>query len=98
MGVKRSFKILQKTPDETRKIVLDWTGNDDLASGETLASVDTPTVSPSGLTASGEAVSDAQAQVTLSGGTANTDYAVTLSCTTTESQILEGEVLVHVRS
>ena len=97
MGIKRSGQILQKTPDETRSVILDWTGNPDIASGETLASVDTPTVSPSGLTASGEAVSGTEAQVTVSGGTANTDYAVTLTCTTSASQILVGEVLVEVR-
>ena len=97
MGIKRSGQILQKTAGETRSIIMDWTGNADLASDETLASVGSPDVSPSGLTASGEAVSGTEAQVTVSGGTANTDYAVTLTCTTSASQILVGEVLVEVR-
>lgn len=95
-NIKRAKEILKKTATEERIIELDWSDNPDLATGETLSSVGTPTCSPTGLTITDATVSGTTCQMKITGGTANTSYIVAALVTTTNAQKLLGEIMVKV--
>jgi hypothetical protein len=90
-------EVLLKTPGEVRKIDIDYTDHPDLASGETIDSIQSSGVTPSGLTIDGTAVSTPIAQVTLSAGTAGIEYTLTVLVNTSDGQKLESVVMVEVR-
>ena len=100
MAIKEANEILEITPNETRVIDFDWSDNNDLATGETISSADSCSISPAGSLADSNLGTngDYAIQVTLSGGTAETDYVVTVLGTTSNSQVIEGKVIVLCRN
>lgn len=95
-GIKTASEVIYKAPDEVIIRDVDF-DNDDLATGETLSSVDSAVVTPADeLTVDSSAVSGRLAQLTLSAGTADTLYTILVTVTTSESQELQGRVKVRV--
>lgn len=86
---------LIKQPGESRLYSMEFAAN--LAAGETIATVDSVTASPSGLTIGSPVANGTKADVRISGGTAPTTYKVTFTVTTSASNILEAEGVLVVR-
>src|SRR3972149_6778294 len=85
MAVKLSKDEVVKRPAEVRKVDFDWTGSEDLASGETLSAVSgTPAAVPTGdandLSVESPLVSGTKGQITLKKG--RTPLTVTADKTT----------------
>lgn len=97
-GIKTATEIISKTPDEVIIRDIDF-DNDDLATGETLSTIDSAVVSPSetgGLSVDSKTVSARLAQLTLSAGIADTLYTILVTVTTNENQELQARVKVRV--
>lgn len=100
---------ITKHPSESVLYAIDFT--ELLASGETLSGTPTVAGSPSGLTIGTPAVNTGTVvddegntiaigkavQVRISGGTADTDYELTVSCGTTASDTRVGVCKLYVR-
>jgi hypothetical protein len=82
MGLSRLFK----QPAEDRLFDFDFSGK--MRTGETVATVSV-TATPSGLTIGSTAFSGQIAQVRISGGMTGTDYKMTCTVTTNQSNTLE---------
>jgi len=91
-------EIVVKDPGET--ITVDFVLTDDpaLSTGENLASIATPTVTPAGVTVSGEQVNVRLAQMNLAAGTDGGDHDITATLTTDLGQILVRCGRVQVRA
>ena len=90
--LKTAPERLGKTPNETVKKDMDF-GNPDLASGETVDTVSSVTITPvtvPALTNGGTAISSPKVQITLSGGLAGNTYKIVIKVTTSLGQTLEG--------
>lgn len=97
MGVKLAPELLKKTPVEIVQKDFEFDG-DDLAAGETIATIVSLVVTPGGgMTASSPVISGTRVQVELAGGVADTRYVVTLVVTTTAGQKLQGDGEIEVR-
>lgn len=89
-----SLGIRLKDPQETRLFTLDWTLDLD---GATISTSDWTV--PTGLTRVSQAIVSGNLKTTvlISGGTADVDYTVTNTVTTSDSQTLERSGTVAVR-
>jgi len=97
-GVKTANQVFRKTPDEVVKKNFEFSGVD-LATGETISSVVSTTVTPTGaLTATSPVISGTKVQYTLSAGTLNGDYEVKTMVTTSLGQTLDGCGIIEVRA
>lgn len=86
---------LYKQPSESRLYDVDFGAN--LASTETISSVTSYTATPSGLTLDPAiAIDGSKVQRRISGGTAGTQYKLTVVILTSLGNILEGEGLLVV--
>lgn len=89
-------QTIKKQPDETLNISIDFSAV--LGTGETVTGTPTAT-STSGLTVSNVAIgSDSESvDMTIAGGTDGNSYIITVSFTSSASEVIEGEILVIVR-
>ena len=85
-----------KQPSESRRYTFDFSKN--MGVNDTIASVDSFTVSPSGPTLGSPVISGKQVQARVSGGTSGTQYKLTMVVTTSASDIIEGEAQLFVRN
>lgn len=95
-SIRLSTVAVRKTPNETRKFDLSFASL--LATDETISSVSSTDVSPSGLTVDSAAATGQVVQFTLSGGVAGTVYEVSVTVVSSNGQTLEGSVRASVRS
>lgn len=87
---------LVKQPTESRLYTFEFAAN--LVEGETIASVDSVTVAPSGLTLNGPAsFAGTKAFQRIEGGLDGTVYKVTIRITTSAGNVLEGEGNLRVQ-
>lgn len=86
---------LIKQPSESRLYTFDFAAN--MGASESIVSVDSFTAAPSGLTLGSAAISGKRVQNRISGGTANTNYKITVVVTTDAGNTLEGEANLFVR-
>lgn len=86
-GIRISPEVIVKTPEEVLKKPMSFAGND-LATGETIVSVDSVVVSPTGQLVALTAVQGTDVILTLSAGLAGVDYIVVLLVTTSAGQKL----------
>lgn len=93
--MSRPQGTIQKRPAESYPIGLRYWGAD-LPTGVTIASV-TAVVAPTGLTLGSPLHTDDQAYISVSGGTADTDYVVTFTVSLTDGTIYVDDFLVKVR-
>jgi hypothetical protein len=87
-------QIIIKAPTES--FLDNWDFTHDLSAGETMTN-GSVVVSPAGLSASVTGTSGSIVQVSLSGGTQDIDYTVTLTGTTSLSHTLLMTAVVQVR-
>lgn len=95
-GIKSAKELLKKTPDEVVIRDFEFAG-DDLASGETIASIMSVTITRidgqamggSDLTKDSQAFSGTRVQLILSKGILNVTYEVHIKVTTSAGQTLE---------
>jgi len=96
-GIKHCGTIT-KTPIEVKDIHFDYAG-DDLATGETMSSVDSSSVDPVGeLVIDSTATSGTIVQATVSAGVSGSDYTVTVLGVTSNGQKLQADCTVSVRA
>lgn len=81
-----------KDPNETIKIVFDWTSR---LGGQTIAT--SVWVVPSGLTETAESETTTTATLTLPGGTAGIDYLVTNRITTSGGETIDRSAIIRCR-
>lgn len=89
----KSHGVFRKTPAGVVAYTVDFTGA--LESGETLS---TATWSEGGLTAGGTTQATPLTSITLSGGTADSNYLVSVSVTTSASRTVSATFTVQVRT
>lgn len=95
-GVRTAREVIKKVPAEVIIRNLDF--GDLLSSGETVSTVSSSSVTPSGeLSINSTSVSGSQVQFTLSAGTAGKRYKVFAEVSTSSSQTLDGAFFVEVR-
>lgn len=84
-----AVETLYKQPTESRVYTMDFSPN--MVTGETISSVTSFTVSPSGLTSNTATPNGQEVNFRLSGGTANTQYKITCVVATSLGNTLEME-------
>lgn len=85
-----AVKVLTKQPAES--LLFDMDFSDDMLAGDTIASIDSITITPSGtLTKSGEVASGQIAQAMFHDGADGVRYKVRFQVTTTLGETLEGD-------
>jgi hypothetical protein len=95
MGVRTAPETLKKTPDETTKKAFDFTEGD-MDSTETIATIASVSVTPTGPTVSSSAIVGKQVIATIYGGTAGQTYALVATITTSLGQTLQARGLLMV--
>lgn len=91
--------IITKYPGENKVITLDYSQFDEvLNDGETIASLSTVTVSPTGLTLSTQSTTSTTGSVLVTGGTADISYKVFLLANTSGSHKIGDYITVDVLS
>lgn len=95
MSCLSSAELITKYPSEIRNVNMDFTLI--LDTGVTISS-SSISISPSDVTSSSGTVVDGIVYFTLSGGTAGTNYTVTVTITTSDSQTLVGIGSLKVRN
>lgn len=96
-GIRTAVEVVRKTPEEVVIKNMDFSGVD-LATGETVVSIDSTEIDPSGEMVIDQATRQGNlVQVTLSGGLEGRTYEVKVMVTTSEGQELEGVGRVSVR-
>lgn len=88
-----SLGYVTKDPDATARYGVQWS---DYLDGDTISSVSW--VVPAGITNAAASVSGTVAYISLSGGTANTDYVITCRMTSTGGVIEDQTFTVQVRA
>lgn len=96
MGINTSPDVMSKDPAEER--IYDMEFQEKLSGTETIASIDSSSVSPAGgLSIDSLAISGTRVQVRVSGGVAGTNYTVGIWAISSLGQKLEGEGVIEVR-
>lgn len=98
MTLAYTVGVILKDPDETRALIMDWT-NHLAAPADTIATSSWSV--PTGLTlvTHGVVTGNKKTSVTISGGTADTDYIVSNTITTTTSgETLQRSGTLRVRA
>lgn len=90
------IETLLKQPGETRLFAMSFKNK--LTTGETITTVDSIVISPSGeLTGVEHSITPTEAaNILFSGGVADRGYRVTITVSTTEGQILENDGILMV--
>jgi len=86
---------LDKQPAESRLYTFDFSQL--MLTGETVATIDSFTATPSGLTLGTAVASGQRVQNRISAGVTNTQYKITVVVTTSLGNVLEGEANLFVR-
>lgn len=86
--------VLEKEPSDSRLYDIDFTGL--LGAAETVSSVSSLTVSPTGPTLGSSVASGKRVQFRASGGTAGAKYKITAVVVTSASNTIEGDVYLNV--
>ena len=95
MGIRTAREVITKVPAEVIRRDVDF--GDLLFSGESLSTVGSSSVTPSGeLAIDSTSISGSTVQVTLSAGVSGKRYKVFLQVTTSASQTLNGCVIVDM--
>ena len=94
--MRPSRPLLIKTPSEVRLYEHDLGAHPEFEAGDTIATVTSKTVTPTGPTLGGNVISGARVQYTISGGTAGVKYLINLLVTTVAGRVIEdaGEISV----
>lgn len=98
MTLAYTVGVILKDPDETRQLIMDWTSH--LASPADTIATSTWSV-PTGVTqvTHGVVTGNKKTSITVSGGTADTDYILSNTITTTTSgETLQRSGTLRVRS
>ena len=91
-------EVAPKTPDESgKKYTFDLTAKLG-QKGTTIVSVSSTTVNPTGLTLGSTTFTTVLINVFVSGGTADTEYAVTVTYVTGDGQTLQDTMVIMVRN
>jgi len=87
---------LQKYPSELRTFSFAFSAFSEIVSGDTIASIDSITASPTGLTLGSQSISGSTVRVVISGGTEGATYTVNCLVTTSSGAKIEGQGLLFI--